>query len=218
MVQDAPLLRLRGLRHSIGGRSIVDIDDWQLDRHRHALLLGPSGSGKTSLINIICGLVTPVAGDVEIAGERMTGQPAAARDDLRRRTIGLVFQTLRLVSALTVRENLLLAQRIGRRLQDPADVDRLIDLAGLSHRAHGRPRELSQGEGQRIAIARALVTRPALLIADEPTSALDDGNAARMMDLLFESAEATGATLLVATHDARIRDRFGQRLQLGALT
>lgn len=210
------LLQLSGIRHAIGGHEILRVESWSRQPGEHALLLGPSGSGKTSLINIVCGLVAPVAGEVKVSGESMTSHSVSEKDDLRRRTIGLVFQTLRLVSALTVRQNLLLAQKIGRRLEDPGDVDQLIEQVGLSHRAHGRPRELSQGEGQRAAIARALVTRPMLVIADEPTSALDDANAGRMMDLLFASANATGATLLVATHDARIRSRFDHRLELTA--
>ncbi|MCG2842055.1 ATP-binding cassette domain-containing protein [Sandaracinobacter sp. RS1-74] len=215
-LQDEPLLELKAVHHAIGGRTIVEIEHWALRPGEHALLLGPSGSGKTSLINIVCGLVAPTGGEVRVAGERMTGVSALEKDDLRRRRIGLVFQTLRLVSALTVRQNLLLAQTIGRRLRDEADVDRLIGRVGLSHRAHGRPRELSQGEGQRAAIARALVARPALVIADEPTSALDDANTGRMLDLLFDSAAATGATLLVATHDERVRGRFAHRLELAA--
>jgi putative ABC transport system ATP-binding protein len=210
------LVRLEGLGHSIGGRPVMAVGDWQLAAGAHALVLGPSGSGKTTLINVITGLVTPTAGRVLIDGEDMTALAADARDALRRRTIGLVFQTLRLIPALSVRQNLALAQRIGRGMSDMADIERLIARVGLAHRADAKPRALSQGEGQRAAIARALVTRPRLVVADEPTSALDDANAAAMIDLLFEAAEETGATLMVATHDMRIRGRFGQLLVLVA--
>jgi putative ABC transport system ATP-binding protein len=138
----------------------------------------------------------------------------AARDALRKRTIGLVFQTLRLIPALTVAENIALAQHVATGVADRDAVAAMIARVGLSHRANAKPRALSQGEGQRVAIARALIARPRLVVADEPTSALDDANAAAMIDLLFSTAEATGATLLVATHDGRIAGRFANRLML----
>jgi putative ABC transport system ATP-binding protein len=194
----------------------MQIGDWSLAPGGHALLLGPSGSGKTSFINIVTGLLTPTSGELWVAGEAMSKLPPASRDALRRRTIGLVFQTLRLIPALSVTENLALAQKLALGSVDRAEIARLIDRVGLSHRADARPRQMSQGEGQRAAIARALVTRPRLLVADEPTSALDDSNAARMIDLMFEAADATGATLLIATHDGRIAHRFANRLDLVA--
>lgn len=209
-------METRGLSHVRDGRTVMQIGDWQLQPRAHALLLGPSGSGKTSFINIATGLLTPSHGSIHIAGQPMSALPPASRDALRRQTIGLVFQTLRLISALSVSANLALAQQLALGRVDSAEIDRLIARVGLSHRAHARPRQLSQGEGQRAAIARALATRPRLLVADEPTSALDDANAAAMIDLMFETADATGATLLVATHDGRIAHRFANRLNLVA--
>ena len=211
-----PLVAARGLSHARDGRTVMQIGDWQLQPGCHALLLGPSGSGKTSFINIVTGLLTPTSGELWVAGEAMSTLPPAARDALRRRTIGLVFQTLRLIPALSITDNLALAQKLALGSVDRGEIARLIDRVGLSHRAHARPRQMSQGEGQRAAIARALVTRPRLLVADEPTSALDDSNAARMIDLMFEAADATGATLLIATHDGRIAHRFANRLDLVA--
>jgi putative ABC transport system ATP-binding protein len=209
-----PLVTLKGLAHHIDGRPVMAIGDWQLQKGAHALVLGPSGAGKTTLINVICGLVTPSEGQAFIDGQDMAALGADARDALRRRTIGLVFQTLRLIPALTVRQNLALAQHVGRGRHDAQEIDQLIGRVGLAHRADAKPRALSQGEGQRAAIARALITRPKLVVADEPTSALDDANAMAMVDLLFETADATGATLLVATHDRRIAPRFSQVLNL----
>jgi putative ABC transport system ATP-binding protein len=211
-----PLVEARGLSHVRDGRTVLAIGDWQLQPGAHALLLGPSGSGKSTFINIVAGLLTPSHGSVSVAGETMSALSPAGRDDLRRRTIGLVFQTLRLIPALSVAGNLALAQKLATGRVDDGEIARLIDRVGLSHRARARPRQLSQGEGQRAAIARALVTRPRLLVADEPTSALDDANAGKMIDLVFETAEATGATLLVATHDGRIAHRFANRLDLKA--
>lgn len=208
------LIEARRLTHRIAERTILDLPAFQLERGEHTVLLGPSGCGKTTLINILTGLVTPTSGEVFVDGRAMSGASAAARDALRRECIGLVFQTLRLVSALTVRQNLSLAQHLALGRTDEAEVERLIAQVGLAHRAHARPRELSQGESQRAAIARALCARPALLVADEPTSALDDANARAMIDLLLETAETRGSTLLIATHDRRIRDRFKRTVEL----
>lgn len=211
-----PLIEVCDLRHEIDGRCVMAAPSFAAARGEHTLLLGPSGSGKSTLINVITGLITPTAGEVKIAGAAMSALPAAQRDQLRRRTIGVVFQTLRLIAALSVRQNLALAQNLALGRTDPDAIDRLIGQVGLAHRAEARPRELSQGEGQRAAIARALCAQPALVVADEPTSALDDANAVAMADLLLATAEATGATLLIATHDNRLRARFGRTLTLAA--
>jgi putative ABC transport system ATP-binding protein len=211
-----PLVDARGLSHVRDGRVVMQIGDWALEPGAHALLLGPSGSGKTTFINIVTGLLTPTHGSIAVAGEVMSALPPAARDALRRRTIGLVFQTLRLIPALSITDNLALAQQLALGHVDRSAIATMISRVGLSHRAAARPRQLSQGEGQRAAIARALITNPRLVVADEPTSALDDVNAARMIDLMFEVADASGSTLLVATHDGRIAHRFANRLDLAA--
>jgi putative ABC transport system ATP-binding protein len=208
------LIEARSLTHRIADRQILDLPLLQVAAGEHHLLLGPSGSGKTTLINILAGLLTPTTGEVVLDGASMTHASPAARDALRREKIGLVFQTLRLISSLTVRQNLALAQRLGARSVDRGLIDTLISQVGLSHRAEARPRELSQGETQRAAIARALCTRPPILIADEPTSALDDANAQTMIDLLLSTAATTGATLIIATHDRRIRTRFPRAIEL----
>lgn len=181
---------------------------------QHSLLIGASGCGKSTLVNLICGLLTPDHGSIAIAGEPMTGLSASKRDDLRRRRIGLVFQTLRLVSALDLTANLALAQRLGGGSEESERIAMLIDRLGLSHRAHARPRELSQGEAQRAAIARALVGRPDLIIADEPTSALDRDNMQNVITLLRECADEAGASLLIVTHDDRLCDHIASIRQL----
>lgn len=208
------LIQVDALTHRIGGRAVLQTDAFNIARGEHTLLLGPSGSGKSTLINIITGLRTPISGQVTIDGQPMSRLSAPARDALRRRTVAVVFQTLRLVSALSVRQNLALAQNLAQGRADPGAIEDLIDRVGLRHRADARPRELSQGEAQRAAIARALCARPLLLVADEPTSALDDDNAEAMAQLLVSSADATGATLLIATHDNRLKGRFPRTIAL----
>ena len=212
-VAAAPVLEIAGLRHDYGGAAVLRDFTFSAAPGQHSLLLGPSGSGKTTLINLIAGLLTVQHGAIRIAGEVMTGAPAV-RDELRRRRIGIIFQTLRLVEALSVTANLRLAQKLAGRPRDDAEIARLLEEVGLGHRAHARPRALSQGEAQRAAVARALVGRPDLLIADEPTSALDDANAERIARLLVGTADAHGSTLLIATHDARLKAHIPHALVL----
>ncbi len=210
------MLAVSGLSHSYAGQAVFSDFNFSLGEGEHSLLIGPSGSGKTTLINIIAGLLSADAGEVVIDGEIMGAASPAARDDLRRRKIGIVFQTLRLVSALSINANLRLAQRLAGTTPDDGKIASLLDAVGIGHRAHAKPRQLSQGEAQRAAIARALVTRPKLLIADEPTSALDDANAQRIGRLLVETANANGSTLLIATHDSRLKALIPRVVALGA--
>jgi putative ABC transport system ATP-binding protein len=199
------ILSISGLSHSFGERTVLRGFNLDLGRGEHMLLLGPSGSGKSTLINAMTGLLTPDEGVIAVEGEVINRLGPAERDRLRRRGIGIIFQSLRLVSALTVRNNLRLAQRLAGATADEAAIATLLDQVGITHRADAKPRALSQGEAQRAAIARALVAKPALLIADEPTSALDDPNAERVARLLVDTADSNGSTLLIATHDARLK-------------
>jgi putative ABC transport system ATP-binding protein len=207
MASDVParIVDVDCLSFAIGGRKILSQLSFSQERSEHLLLLGPSGVGKTSLINLVTGLASPDSGTIHIAGEAMSASSGAKRDDLRRRKIGVIFQTLRLVSALSVRANLRLAQKLAGVAIDDTAIESLLGAVGIMHRADAKPRALSQGEAQRAAIARALVAKPTLLIADEPTSALDDANAERIGQLLIETAAANGSTLLVATHDKRLK-------------
>lgn len=198
------IVELESLEYTIGGRQLLSKLSLSLAAGEHLLILGPSGTGKTSLINLVTGLATPQSGYVRIAGEPMSDLSGAQRDDLRRRNIGVVFQSLRLVSALSVRANLKLAQKLSGQSSDDDAISMLIEAVGIAHRADAKPRHLSQGEAQRAAIARALISKPKLLVADEPTSALDDANAKKIGRLLLDKADECGSTLLIATHDARL--------------
>jgi putative ABC transport system ATP-binding protein len=209
-----PMLEIRGLRHRYEGRTVLSVPEWDVPRGEASLVLGPSGSGKSTLLNAIAGLATPAEGSIRVDGERMTGIAPAARDALRARRIGLVLQTLHLIGVVSVRENLRLAQRLAGLPADDGRVDEVLESLGIARLAGAKARELSVGEAQRVAIARAVVNRPPLILADEPTSALDDANCEKALALLVEQAQATGATLVVATHDNRIRERFARRLDL----
>ncbi|MEO0698433.1 MAG: ATP-binding cassette domain-containing protein, partial [Pseudomonadota bacterium] len=165
-------LSVAGVGLSYDSQPVLENVSFELEAQGKALLLGPSGSGKSSLINVITGLQTPDAGEVTLGDQRVSGAGGSSGgDDVRRRSMGIIFQTLRLVSALSVRANLLLAQKLQTGAQDAGLVDATLDQLGIADRAEARPFELSQGEAQRAAIARALVVKPALIVADEPTSA-----------------------------------------------
>ena len=183
-------------------------------RGESCAVVGPSGSGKTTLMHLIAGLLTPRQGSIHIAGERMDDRTQRERDRLRGRSIGIVLQRLRLIASLSALDNLLLAQRLAGRPADRASAEQRLVALGLGHRLHHRPHALSQGEAQRVAIARALLGQPALLLADEPTSSLDDANAERVLQLLTEQAVEQGAALVVVTHDARVRGRLANEIEL----
>jgi putative ABC transport system ATP-binding protein len=183
----------------------------------HLCLVGRSGSGKTTLLNILCGVLAPSSGRVCLDGTDLFALGEAARDALRARSIGCVFQTFNLLEGLSAFENLTLAQRFAGISADAARrrADELLELLGLRDRAGARPSELSVGEQQRIAIARAVSKKPSLVLADEPTASLDDENAALVIELLLETCR--DSTLVVATHDTRLTRRFSAVTNMAGL-
>jgi putative ABC transport system ATP-binding protein len=211
----ADAILVEGLRHLVRDRVILNVDSWKVSPSGRSLVLGPSGSGKTTLLQLVAGFALPTAGRVRVLGRDLRAMRESERDTFRGRHIGFVFQTLHLVRALSVLDNLRLAAFLAGREQRNEELVALLDSVGLASRAGARPWALSQGEAQRVAIARALVNRPRLVLADEPTSALDDRNAQTVIDLLLARTAEAGAALVVATHDARILPRFEHRLILG---
>lgn len=168
------------------------------------LLLGPSGVGKTTLLQILAGMRQPGEGRVTLAGQEVYSLSAAARDRFRGRHVGIVFQVSRFLAALSLEENLLVAQRSAGLPEDKSRARALLAELGLEGLAARKPHALSVGQRQRAGIARAVINEPKLLLADEPTSALDDANATRVLQLLQNQAERTGAALLIVTHDNRL--------------
>ena len=208
------LVSLRDVRAAYAGKTALALDQFDVAPGAHTLVLGPSGCGKTTLLNLIAGVILPHAGSVEVEGNNIAQMSASQRDQFRGRRIGLVMQRLHLIGALTVAANLELAQTLAGLAKDRVRIDSVLAALDIAGKRDRRPRTLSQGEAQRVAIARAVINRPALILADEPTAALDDDNANAALDLLFAQASGHGATLIVATHDARIKSRFAHVLQL----
>jgi len=217
----APALKLRALRKchpAAPGASPVQIrlDFLELAPGGQLALRGPSGCGKTTLLHLIAGILRPDSGDIEIAGERLPAAPEAARDRLRARHIGYVFQTFNLLAGFSVQENLALAQRFAGHTGpgDQAYRQRLLEELGLAPFARQTPDRLSHGQQQRVALARALVNQPSLVLADEPTASLDDTHAAAVLRLLREACATRGTALLLATHDERVLRTFDQILDI----
>jgi putative ABC transport system ATP-binding protein len=210
------MISVRGLAHRYGDSVVLRLAQWTVGAGERWLVIGPSGSGKSTLLHVLAGLQRPTEGLVSVFHKDVFSLKKAEIDRWRGATVGIVLQALHLVSHLTVHANLRLAQYLARLPQDDKAIDNALAALGVADKAGRRPRELSQGEQQRVAIARAVVNGPRLLLADEPTANLDDDAAARAIDLLVAQAERYGATLIVATHDARVKSKFINRLELAA--
>ncbi len=180
----------------------------------HWLVLGPSGCGKTTLLHLLAGMRIPTKGSVHINGQNLKSMSSAQRDYFRGQNIGIVFQKPHFVKALNVEENLLLTQFLAKVKQDRTRIKNILEKLNLGHKLKSRPDELSQGEQQRVVIARALLNRPKVILADEPTSALDDKNCQYVLELLEERAKEENAALLIVTHDARLKQHFSNTIQL----
>lgn len=206
------MLTARSVSHRYGDLLVLAAPDLELASDEHCALVGASGSGKTTLLHILAGILRPTSGEITLDGEAL--YPPTGRDDRwRARRIGVIPQKLHLLSSLNALDNVRLAQYLVGTAAHAIARTLLTDL-GLQARLRARPEELSVGEQQRVAIARAIINKPRLLLADEPTSSLDDSNAEQAVALLFEAAHITGGLLVVATHDARIRDRFARQVHL----
>jgi putative ABC transport system ATP-binding protein len=191
------------------------IPEWRLAAGQRAAFLGPSGSGKTTLLRLLAGILAPDAGCVELDGRNFRGLDDAARRAFRIRNVGFVFQDFQLVEYLDVRENLRLPFRINAALpMDRVDgLEALAESLGIAAQLDKYPGELSQGEKQRVAIGRALLPGPRLVLADEPTGNLDPDNTRRIMDLLL--GQAGDATVVMVTHDHSLVERFDSVMDFG---
>jgi len=193
---------------------VLTLHSFEAQAGEHWLLLGKSGCGKTSLLHIIGGLLKPSAGKVLINGQTLYSLKPAKIDRLRARTMGLVFQKTHLLHTLNVMQNLEIAQYMAGLPIDRKRIKTVLEQLQLEHRLKHYPSQLSGGEAQRLAVARAVLNQPTILLADEPTASLDDENAGKVIDLLKTQAQQYNATLLIATHDQRVKNNFDKILQL----
>lgn len=197
------------------------VDSLRIEPGGKVALLGSSGSGKTTLLHLLAGILVPQTGRIRLAGVELSRQGDAVRRDFRISRIGLVFQEFELLEYLPVRENILLPYRVNRSLRlDRAvreSVAALAESVGIGQLLDRYPGRLSQGERQRVAISRALITRPQMIFADEPTGNLDPRTSRTILEVMIEQADACGATVLMVTHDHSLLERFDRVVDLEEL-
>lgn len=219
-----PIVQISGLRCVRGtgpDAFSMAIDQLTLTPGEHTACTGPSGCGKTTLLRLISGVLPPQHGTVSIDGELVTGMSDRARRAFRASRIGMVFQHFALIDYLNAMDNILLPYRVSPALTlDKPARDRareLAEQAGIGALLGRRPDRLSQGERQRVAICRALVTRPSLLLCDEPTGNLDPARSRAAVKLILREADSAGATALVVTHDHTLLDEFARTIDMPEL-
>ena len=227
---ERPVISVEDVRFawSVGGPDVISVDRFEVYRAERLFVEGPSGSGKSTLLSLLGGVAQPRAGRVTILGTDVGRLRGGRRDRFRADHIGFVFQLFNLVPYLSILDNVILPCRFSqRRMQCARERDGSVTSAAkrlLEHLQLGaadllcrRVTELSIGQQQRVAVARALIGSPEIIIADEPTSALDEGTRERFLDLLFCECTRTETTLLFVSHDSRLGARFDRRVPLGAI-
>lgn len=204
------------LAYTAGESSVTVLSDASLrvNRGESVAIVGPSGSGKTSLLLVLTGLETPDSGSVIFDGAPLHSMSNDARADIRRDSIGIVFQSFHLIDSLTASENVALPLDIAGVKGAREHAAALLERVGLGHRLSHYPNAMSGGERQRVAIARALIHKPALIVADEPTGNLDNQTGDAVADLLFELNKENNATLLLVTHDTSLAQRCQRQVRL----
>ena len=190
-----------------------DIPSFNLKAGEQLLILGKSGSGKTTILNILGGLLKPQKGEVNINGTSLYQLSGAALDKFRGKNIGIIFQKPHILTPLTVEENLKLANFFSGA--SGAKNESLLRDLGIFDKRNAKVHTLSEGEAQRVSIARALANAPKIILADEPTASLDDVNAANVIKMLKEQAEKFNAVLIVVTHDQRVKDHISNQIIIG---
>ncbi len=202
------MLQTTSLTKAFATGTTLHFPDWNVRAGERWLLLGESGCGKTTLLHMLAGLLKPARGNVVVNATDLYALPPRELDRFRGEHIGIVFQQPHLIRSMTVEENLVLAQSFTGGKKDVSRIREVLGVLDMGHKRRSYPHELSQGQAQRVGIARAIVHKPAVLLADEPTSSLDNRNADAVIRLLSELAASTGSTLVISTHDDRVKDAF----------
>jgi putative ABC transport system ATP-binding protein len=208
------LLHTSNLKFTHPGQPTLSFPDIKLDSKEAIVVLGQSGSGKTTLLNLLAGLMKPQSGEVLLDGTDLSTFSSQQMDQFRGGEIGIVFQKPHLISAISVLENLELANYFSKKKGQ--NLMTLLTELGIAQKANASVLTLSEGEAQRVSIARALVNNPKLILADEPTSSLDDEHASAVVELLKSQAEKIGAGLVIVTHDQRVKAHFSKFIEVTA--
>ncbi len=202
------------LHFQYNGSPLIKFPDLYLPNNEKQLILGQSGKGKTTFLHLLAGILKPSSGNIKLGETDITTLKSRALDRFRGTNIGLIFQRSYFVKSLTVKDNLLLAQKLAGKKEDLGRIRAVLQQMDVLDKLNKLPSNLSVGEQQRVSIARAVINEPAVILADEPTSALDDFNAERVAQLLENTALSYGANLIVVTHDQRLKKRFKNVLEL----
>ena len=211
------MISLQGLSHSYKEQQNIPFKDWKVEQGQHWLILGESGSGKSTLLNILTGLLKPTNGEVIINHQNLYELEGNALDRFRAQNMGLVFQKPHLIQSLTVLENLLITQSFAGLKEDQQRIKEVLTQLGIAQKLNDYPNKLSAGQLQRVSIARAVLNKPKIIFADEPTSSLDDGNTQKVLDLLINQATIEGASLMIATHDKRVKQSIAHTYLIDSL-
>ncbi|MFC5409992.1 ABC transporter ATP-binding protein [Larkinella bovis] len=208
------MLQSRQLTFSYSPTKRFSFPDIRCNDREAVLILGKSGSGKTTLLHLLALLLQPESGSVTIDQTDLTQLSVSQTAAFRAGHVGIIYQKPHFVSSLSVMDNLLMANYLAKKPQDKNRARELATHLGFADHLHKRTNQMSQGEQQRVSIARAVMNKPGVILADEPTSSLDDVNCARVVALLREQSEQIGASLVVVTHDQRLKDEFSNQVIL----
>lgn len=208
------MIQVSNLTFSYTPDRSISFPDFSLGQGEHCLLLGESGSGKTTLLHLLGGLLRGYKGTLQLAGTELSTLSEGVLDKFRGKNMGFIFQRNHLISALNVEKNVVMSPYLAGVQADPKHVHSVLTELGLGGKIKSSVKEISQGQAQRVAIARAVANHPSVILADEPTSALDDKNCDRVINLLLDVATRNNATLVVATHDQRLKDKIKKQIIL----
>lgn len=208
------MVNLQHAAHHYDSENIVSLPDIILNQREQLLIHGLSGSGKTTLLHVLAGLLSPTTGKVVINDTEIYFLSESNLDKFRGQTIGMIFQQMHLVDTLTVFENIRLAQYMAGVEQNENRIREVLDQLDITEKENSFADELSQGQKQRVSIARAVVNHPKLILADEPTSSLDDKRSEQVIALLKEQAELQDASLIISTHDSRVKSHFSKSIKI----
>ena len=187
---------------------VLDIPQWRVEEADQVAIFGPSGSGKSTFLHALAGLLVPSSGRLTVCRHSLERMSEAQRDHFRAQYIGYIYQNFNLMQGFTALENVLVGMTFSQRKSDPKEAERLLGEVGLSHRLKYHPSQMSSGEQQRVAVARALANRPKVLLADEPTASLHPVNKEDVLRLLLDICKRYGCTLVVVTHEREVISLF----------
>ena len=208
------MLSCSNISHKYNNENVIAFNDVSFKEGSQVLIVGNSGCGKTTILHVLAGLLKPSQGEIFINDKSLYEKKPSEIDSFRGKNIGVVFQVPHFVNSFSVEDNLFLTQELAGLKRNKTRVVEVLEKVKLAHKLKSKIFELSEGQKQRITIARAIINSPKIILADEPTSSLDDASCEDVIELLKESAEAEKAILIIVTHDQRLKDSFKEIIEM----